>query len=128
MTGNPAMSDVKGVEIYSLSDTGRARTENQDNVLVDSANGLFILADGAGGGLGGGMASRLTVDTMAKYLKSLRHRLRQNRIWNRQPRVSLLTDLLSTAAQEANRTVVDQAQTSSELTGMASTLVAGVID
>lgn len=126
--GNPEMSDAKGVEMFSLTDKGQARPENQDSILVDPSNALFILADGAGGGLGGGTASRVTVDTMAATLRSLRRRIRQYQIWNRQPRVSRLTELLSNAAQAANKAVVAQASTTDELTGMASTVVAGMID
>lgn len=122
------MRDARGVEICSLSDKGQVRRENQDNTLVDPANALFILADGAGGGLGGGTASRLTVDTMGGRVQSLLRGSRRYRIWDRQPRASRLTEILSTAAQAANSVVVSAASASSELTGMASTVVAGVID
>ncbi|MCP3870970.1 MAG: serine/threonine-protein phosphatase [Gammaproteobacteria bacterium] len=122
------MPDVQGVEICSLSDKGQSRPENQDSILVDSSNGLFILADGAGGGRGGATASRLTVDTMAGALKSVYRKIRRYPLWNRDKRVPQLTGFLSIAAQAANKVVVDQASATPNLAGMASTLVAGVVD
>jgi PPM family protein phosphatase len=127
ITGNPEMTDVNGVELCGVSDKGRARLENQDNILVDPANSLFILADGAGGSLGGGTASRLTVDTMAATLEPLKRKISRYRLWNRRHRVTGLTEFLYHAAQTANRAVIDQASATPELTGMASTLVAGLI-
>lgn len=122
------MNAVSGIEIFSLSDKGRVRSENQDKLLVDPENALFILADGAGGGRGGATASRITVDTMAMALKSLRKRSGYGGLWQHRERIQRLRASLYDAAQTANRTVVEQAAATTELNGMGSTLVAGVID
>jgi len=122
------MQNTQGVEISSLSDIGRARSENQDSILVDPEHGLFILADGAGGGQGGGTASRLTVDNMAAALKPAHRKLPRFPFWNSKSRIPRLTRFLCDAAQAANQAVWDRAAAVPDLAGMASTLVAGVID
>ena len=36
-------------ELFSATDTGRARNNNEDSVAVDEASSLIVLADGMGG-------------------------------------------------------------------------------
>jgi len=122
------MRKARGLEMFSLSDKGQARSENQDSILVDLSQALFILADGVGGGRGGRAASRLTVDTMAATLGRIHGEIRLTSLWNPKAIVAQLTRTLCDAAQAANRAVVDRAAADPDLTGMASTLVAGVVD
>lgn len=49
----------------SLSDIGLVRTENQDSVLSLPERGLYVIADGMGGGDGGAAASRILCEEMA---------------------------------------------------------------
>lgn len=51
----------------ACSDIGRTRTENQDRWFADDQLGLFIVADGIGGGPHGGVAA----DVVVKVLPSL---------------------------------------------------------
>ena len=44
---------------YTVSETGLARTENQDHVFVDDVRGVYCVADGMGGGAEGGLASEI---------------------------------------------------------------------
>ncbi|HET6420022.1 MAG TPA: protein phosphatase 2C domain-containing protein [Geobacteraceae bacterium] len=52
------------------TDTGRIRDNNEDSILVDEENGIFLLADGLGGHVGGEVASSLAVRTVYEYLKT----------------------------------------------------------
>ncbi len=122
------MHKVRSLEMCSLSDKGRVRSDNQDSVLVDPSRALFILADGVGGGRGGRAASRLTVDTMAATLGKPRTRNWLQALWNPKAAVARSTETLRIAAQTANLAVVQRASTDPDLAGMASTVVAGVLD
>ena len=53
------------------SDRGLVRENNEDYVLVDEGNGIFLLADGMGGGPAVEVASRLAATTAHVTLKTL---------------------------------------------------------
>lgn len=50
------------------TDLGRKRKQNEDCCLIDPVNGLFIAADGMGGGERGGEASRIAVESIRSTL------------------------------------------------------------
>src|ERR1041384_3835945 len=54
------------------SDVGIIRSGNEDNYLMISERGIFIVADGMGGHAAGEVASEMAVKTIAKELGSLR--------------------------------------------------------
>src|SRR6266700_3026725 len=53
------------------SDRGLVRVKNEDCVLADDTNGIFLLADGMGGGPGGEVASYLAANTAYVTLKKI---------------------------------------------------------
>lgn len=61
------------MEIYSKTDIGLERTENQDNVwgeMLSQNTCAAVLCDGMGGESRGGLASRIAVDTVSRKIKS----------------------------------------------------------
>lgn len=46
-------SGVRPMKASCLTDTGKVRENNEDKVLMDPENGIFLLADGMGGAPGG---------------------------------------------------------------------------
>lgn len=51
------------------SDVGKIRENNEDRVLADPERGIFLLADGMGGGPGGEIASDLAVSAAYEFLR-----------------------------------------------------------
>ncbi|MCB0416496.1 MAG: serine/threonine-protein phosphatase [Bdellovibrionaceae bacterium] len=47
-----------------------SREMNQDSILVNNDRGLFAVADGVGGGVGGDVASKMAVDTINQMVQS----------------------------------------------------------
>ena len=56
------------VQAAGFSDIGKVRKANEDSFLLNEAIGLYVVADGMGGHRGGGVASRIAVETIDAYL------------------------------------------------------------
>ena len=56
------------LEAYGLSDPGCLRDNNEDYFISDSAQGIFIVADGMGGANAGEYASKLSSETLYQHL------------------------------------------------------------
>ena len=95
---------------YTATDVGLVRSVNQDSVLADEKNKLFIVADGMGGHQGGEVASQLAVQ---EVLKQLDGKTAEN---------SSLTDEIKIAFENANSTVFNEGEKNIELRGMGTTL------
>lgn len=103
---------------FSITDTGRVRTSNQDYVFceenaVGSFPNLFIVADGMGGHKAGDTASRMCVEEVVKQIRDA----------ERRTPVSVLIQ----AVEAANKAVYEHSLTSDELTGMGTTIVGTTI-
>ena len=99
------------LESFAMSDQGCIRSNNEDYCLIQPQLGLYVLADGMGGAKAGERASRLAVDTVLDTVEAAGRRDSQ---------------VLLEAVEEANRRVLEAAQSDSELEGMGTTLVAAV--
>jgi PPM family protein phosphatase len=89
----------------SASDVGRVRTVNQD-LPLERPN-LYAVADGMGGHVGGEVAARVAVETLAYSFERAQ-----------------TVEGLREAFSEANAAVWHESQTNSELRGMGTTLTA----
>jgi len=108
------------LEFFSVTDTGRARRNNEDSVAVDEAGRIAVLADGMGGYNAGevasGMASERVKDELGLRLKAL----------GPTPSESEMKSALLDAVDSANREVYDAAMSHPEYAGMGTTLVVAV--
>ncbi|MBI2066603.1 MAG: Stp1/IreP family PP2C-type Ser/Thr phosphatase [Deltaproteobacteria bacterium] len=57
---------------FGKSDVGKKREKNEDSFLVDESIGLYVVADGMGGHLGGEYASKIAVKTIQEILRKFR--------------------------------------------------------
>jgi serine/threonine protein phosphatase PrpC len=101
---------LRVVEQAGLSDVGRQREANEDNLVI--ATPVFAVADGMGGARAGEVASQIAAETF------------------RDPRDPALTpeQQLERVAKEANRRIYDLAQRDQSRRGMGTTLTATLVD
>ncbi|MGE0631564.1 MAG: Stp1/IreP family PP2C-type Ser/Thr phosphatase [Pseudobdellovibrionaceae bacterium] len=98
------------LNVWCTTDKGLKRETNQDSYLIDEDLGLFIVADGMGGHLGGEVASSMAVETVQIIV-------RENRDIHPQ-------ELLKMAYREASQRIFDKAtENAPHLTGMGTTMV-----
>jgi protein phosphatase len=101
-------------EVWGQTDVGLKRDNNQDSILVDKKNSLFIVADGMGGHRGGEVASAMAVETVQELIDLL---------LARKGYVSA-RDALKSAYREACRRIYNKSRKENpDLMGMGTTMV-----
>ena len=106
------------MKTFSLTDVGRVRESNQDYVYtsespVGNLPNLFIVADGMGGHNAGDFASKYTVEQIVAYIEKA-------------PMTSPV-DLIRGAVTKANASLMAQAKSDVNLSGMGTTVVIATI-
>lgn len=107
----------------SQTDVGRVREQNEDSHLVNEELGLFVVADGMGGHLGGKTASSLAVKTVGEAVSANR-----DAILDGSGAVPLETSpvprILADAVRSACAAIFETAQGDIDLQGMGTTVTA----
>ena len=107
-------------EFFAATDTGRARSNNEDSVALDEASALLVLADGMGGYNAGEVASGMATS----FIKSeLGRWLLEAADAASDADVRRAMDI---CVDNANRAIFNAANTNPQYTGMGTTLVVGV--
>ncbi len=118
----PRAGELKYVA-RGATDVGRKRENNEDSFLVDESLSVFAVADGMGGHAGGGIASRLAVETLQGSLRAQRE-TNAGAFAAAGLEESGLPEVLRTAVEAACGAIFKRAQGTPTLNGMGTTLTA----
>jgi protein phosphatase len=103
--------------ITGLTDAGRMREQNEDNIAMAPEAGLVVVADGMGGHRAGEVASRLAVEVIQRHVVDTLSEAGEN------SHDSIEVALVRDAIQQANQAIHAHARENPEYTGMGSTVV-----
>lgn len=107
----------------AMTDVGRVREKNEDSHVVADDLGLYVVADGMGGHLGGQRASSLAVNTVVQSVTSNHQALLEGAAV--EPlESSPVPRLLADAVRAACSAIYEAAQAEPELQGMGTTVTA----
>lgn len=113
------------IEFAAVTDIGKIREKNEDNVLISSDLGLGVVADGMGGHSAGEIASNIAVSVLAETIRKVNNQ--QLKIPdNFLPKLDPVERKLLMAANLANAAIYSTAQ-SSDIYRMMGTTLTGVL-
>lgn len=113
------------IEFAAVTDIGKIREKNEDNVLISSALGLGIVADGMGGHSAGEVASSIAVSVLAETIRKINND--QLQIPDSfLPKLDLCERKMLMAANLANAAIYSTAQ-SSDIYKMMGTTLTGIL-
>lgn len=107
-------------EFFSTTDTGRARTNNEDSVALDESSALAVLADGMGGYNAGEVASGMATSFIRSELGRWLHQAATNAT------DSDVRRAMDICVDNANRAIFNAANSNPQYAGMGTTLVVAV--
>jgi serine/threonine protein phosphatase PrpC len=110
----------------SVTDAGRKRKNNQDTVLVSAEMGIYLVADGVGGRLGGDRASQLCAQVFEERAPALQHLISHHARDPGEGRRSQVLEALDSVCQEASRAVYEMGVAES-FPGTSTTLAVALI-
>jgi protein phosphatase len=121
---------VSGVRITAeaLSDVGRKRKGNEDALVLNPEQRLYVVADGMGGHAAGEVASKVAVDAIAEFVELTGGNQEITWPFGLDDSISYEGNRLKTAVRHANTRVIEATRESAEYEGMATTVAAVLVD
>jgi protein phosphatase len=116
------------ISYHALSDVGRKRKGNEDSVFVNPEQNLFVVADGMGGHAAGEVASRVAVESINEFVCMTSGDEEITWPFGLDESMSYDGNRLKTSVRYANNKVLAATRESAEYEGMATTVVAVLID
>ncbi|MCC6747382.1 MAG: serine/threonine-protein phosphatase [Deltaproteobacteria bacterium] len=110
--------------VWGLTDVGMKRDHNEDALLLRPELGLFAVADGMGGHMGGDQASRMAVEVLERELRASMPADERGFGGGASDAVA---QALSAATQKAGQEIYDRAAEDADLAGMGTTLTSLLI-
>lgn len=108
------------LELHCATDTGRARTNNEDSAAIDEKSQLAVLADGMGGYNAGEIASSMSTSFISSELGRWLSEAADSATDNDVRRA------MEICVDNANRAIFNAANSNPQYAGMGTTLVVGV--
>jgi protein phosphatase len=115
------------IEAYGATDVGKKRDRNEDSFLIDRDLGLFVVADGMGGHAGGGVASKLAVETIHASLVEAKRAFPHAFQVAATLEEGGAKDRLREAVEAACARIYQEAQANPPLLGMGTTVTAALV-
>ena len=115
---NSSTPQLVPVVAVGCTDIGCVRKENQDTWLVDEAQGLFVVADGVGGGPAGGTAAQMVTSTLPRLIAQRSTEIPQR------SRARAVRRLLRESILEISREIRKTGEYDPGCKGMGTTVVA----
>jgi PPM family protein phosphatase len=112
----------------ALTDVGRKRKGNEDSLYVNPEQNLFVVADGMGGHAAGEIASRVAVDSINEFVCLTGGDEEITWPFGLDETISYDGNRLKTAIRYANRKVLEATKERADYEGMATTVVAVLVD
>ena len=113
------------ISFHGRTDIGRRRSLNEDAIFA--ADNLFVVCDGMGGHKAGEVASQLSVDVIAAFVKRSAEDAEITWPYGFHVRVSFDGNRLRTAIKLANRAVFRKAASTDDYMGMGTTVAAVIV-
>lgn len=111
----------------AVTDVGRQRKHNEDNVLVKSELGLFVVADGMGGHNAGNVASALATRSLDNFFEATRAGILPGPAPADEQELDPGARRIVAAIRKANHDVFVISNTYTQHQGMGSTVVAAYV-
>ena len=112
----------------ALSDVGRKRKGNEDALILNEEQKLYVVADGMGGHAAGEVASRVAVEAIAEFVALTGGNQEITWPFGLDDSISYEGNRLKTAVRHANSRVLEATRESAEYEGMATTVAAVLVD
>lgn len=109
------------LEACGITDVGCVRSNNEDNFVCDTQNGLFAVCDGMGGHAAGEVASAMACKIIAEQAQALRRTHLGPGCMFTPHLAEHLTQLMGQAAADLSRTIAEAGQSKSGQRGMGTT-------
>jgi protein phosphatase len=116
------------IRCEARSDVGRKRKGNEDSLVTNDDQRLYVVADGMGGHAAGEVASRVAVDAISEFVALTAGDDEITWPFGLDDSISYDGNRLKTAIRHANRRVLEATRERSEYEGMATTVAAVLVD
>jgi serine/threonine protein phosphatase PrpC len=115
------------LESFGLTDVGRRRSLNEDNLIVDPEAAFFVVCDGLGGQNAGEVASSTAVEVLSAFITRSHRDKDITWPYGFAARLSFDGNRLLTAIGLANKKVFRVADSQPDYSGMGTTVVAALV-